>query len=676
MTSNFHQLVWRLGLLLALVSSSYQQEPYDDFSWVLSFAAVGDSYTAGIGAGGVLDVACSRYDGSYAAMMSRQFPNMKNFYNLACSGAKSPDIMAQIEQLPNGLDLAVMTAGGNDLCLSTILSRCILSNVASQSGCNDAVKLAQGGLDTFFEDNVEALIQALDAKMNPNGIIVVLSYAQFFDANTDACTREEWTLLDHTSLPLSPQLRAQMNSLVLQTNAGISAAVSKASSSIPSHIAFANWDDWPAAVNGRFCEEGQSPNPFESANQCGVNGCETGALQFFKLNTSPTPLNPGILFRRQEQAMSRRESEPEQDTSDNYMTEEEWTHYLNQTYSSSISGRGIQQPDCPASSNGIPDFIGKLFHPTLWGHATMMSFALNEVRTVRAEKLGVTPPGCKPNGLTCTNQSPTSYQPYAALTSVQQQVEEFCSTTEQATSHGSNTLPFVFSQTYYAGAPDEVQFIAQFGLSNDPGGFWSTSDCVESFQSLLLQCWMQGNPVGNPTQAVYGGSYLSGFWTYTITPTKQGRSWPPARDLQAAVYAMVNHNDPHKAATYWVRGASWATWDFGQQTLLANWLKCGNNAAPARWAFEYYQTPDLGFEWQAVIQGQNSDTLWCMSNGLVIQEAGGPPGTQLSVLEELPNDVWEFVCNPDIDFDELSCNNDCVGYVACAEWCNAYCAPF
>lgn len=36
----------------------------------------------------------------------------------ACSGANSQDIAGQIDQLPNGqLDLVVMTAGGNDLCL-------------------------------------------------------------------------------------------------------------------------------------------------------------------------------------------------------------------------------------------------------------------------------------------------------------------------------------------------------------------------------------------------------------------------------------------------------------------------------------------------------------------------------------------------------------------------------
>lgn len=104
-------------MFLALAVGSHQQQAYDDFSWVENFAIVGDSYTAGIGSGSLIDYDCSRYDGSYAAMMSKQFAGLKNVYNKACSGAQTPDIMSQIQSLPGNLDLAVLTAGGNDLCL-------------------------------------------------------------------------------------------------------------------------------------------------------------------------------------------------------------------------------------------------------------------------------------------------------------------------------------------------------------------------------------------------------------------------------------------------------------------------------------------------------------------------------------------------------------------------------
>lgn len=105
-----------------LVSRDPSSDP-TDFSWIKKWAAVGDSFTAGIGSGGAYskqseDISCSRYDYSYPIIMNHFFgPSVKTFKYDACSGATSVDIASQISGLPNDLDLAVLTAGGNDLCL-------------------------------------------------------------------------------------------------------------------------------------------------------------------------------------------------------------------------------------------------------------------------------------------------------------------------------------------------------------------------------------------------------------------------------------------------------------------------------------------------------------------------------------------------------------------------------
>ncbi len=109
-------------LLLALVGHGVQQSaPYDDFSWIERMGIVGDSYTAGIGAGRPVrgGESCSRYTGSWATIMPRMFTRLRgdNIFDLSCSGAKTPEISQQIQSLPGNLDLAVLTAGGNDLCL-------------------------------------------------------------------------------------------------------------------------------------------------------------------------------------------------------------------------------------------------------------------------------------------------------------------------------------------------------------------------------------------------------------------------------------------------------------------------------------------------------------------------------------------------------------------------------
>jgi len=97
-----------------------------DFSWVKTLAAVGDSFTAGIGAGNILgtvfhqkeDWLCSRYDLSYPRLINGVIgPSVDNFQFPACSGARSGQILEQVVSLKEDIDLAIMTAGGNDLCL-------------------------------------------------------------------------------------------------------------------------------------------------------------------------------------------------------------------------------------------------------------------------------------------------------------------------------------------------------------------------------------------------------------------------------------------------------------------------------------------------------------------------------------------------------------------------------
>ena len=99
-----------------------------DFSWIKNWAAIGDSFTAGIGSGDLVtdnadDKSCSRYDYSYPTIMNRIFgPSVSKFTFTACTGATSQDVFGQANALPSGLDLVVLTLGGNDLCLVSSVS--------------------------------------------------------------------------------------------------------------------------------------------------------------------------------------------------------------------------------------------------------------------------------------------------------------------------------------------------------------------------------------------------------------------------------------------------------------------------------------------------------------------------------------------------------------------------
>jgi hypothetical protein len=75
------------------------------------FAAIGDSYAAGLGAGHVMDRNCKRYNQSYANLINGD-PRLgdqdevgRRFDNLACAGATIRDVLEkQISWLDDGVD--------------------------------------------------------------------------------------------------------------------------------------------------------------------------------------------------------------------------------------------------------------------------------------------------------------------------------------------------------------------------------------------------------------------------------------------------------------------------------------------------------------------------------------------------------------------------------------------
>ena len=105
---------------------SKRQDPgLDDeieLSFIQRWAAIGDSFTAGIGSGD-LDRSpgayeCSRYTYTWPNIVNRAIgSDSNNFQYLACSGARSYDVFQQVQQLEGNLDLVMLTAGGNDFCL-------------------------------------------------------------------------------------------------------------------------------------------------------------------------------------------------------------------------------------------------------------------------------------------------------------------------------------------------------------------------------------------------------------------------------------------------------------------------------------------------------------------------------------------------------------------------------
>ncbi|KAH7015990.1 SGNH hydrolase-type esterase domain-containing protein [Macrophomina phaseolina] len=237
---------------------------------IRKWAAVGDSYSAGIGAGRKLQDSgrCSRYDLSLPMQLQayRGMPSPKpQFEFLSCSGATAPQILEQqVSALGNGYDMIVVSAGGNDVGLSDILNRCIYQWLPGRdSDCQGQLDRTVALIRGALPNNLAALAQALGPKLGPGGFVYWTGYAQFFDDSDPWCDRVTWSFWYNVEPAAQKQYltrarRTRMNDLTLAVNRVIRETVARAG---PQFV-YIDYDADFGRMFGRYCEPGvREPDP-------------------------------------------------------------------------------------------------------------------------------------------------------------------------------------------------------------------------------------------------------------------------------------------------------------------------------------------------------------------------------------------------------------------------------
>ncbi len=242
----------------------------DDHSWVTKFAAVGDSYAAGIGAGDIMTHddplgSCSRYDLSYPQLIqsdARMGPkDGRTFQHLACSGATSQEILEeQVPRLEGGQKLITVSAGGNDVGFADVVMDCIYQiRPVGPDGCDKTLDALQKKVENELEDNLMALGKALVKKLdggNQPGTMYWTGYAKFWNDQTDGCNDQSWATWynvdDVDRVFLTKENRRRMNKMTDEVNVKIVKVVK----SLGEQVVFVNYDDYFGQSKGRFCDVG------------------------------------------------------------------------------------------------------------------------------------------------------------------------------------------------------------------------------------------------------------------------------------------------------------------------------------------------------------------------------------------------------------------------------------
>ncbi|KAF9887251.1 hypothetical protein FE257_010379 [Aspergillus nanangensis] len=633
----------------ASIEGTSQDRSHDwrDMGWINRWGAIGDSYTAGIGAGQLwpnsLSVSiprtsyhCSRYDESWVANLYRAFgPSAKYFEYRACSGARTAEILQQAKDLGNDMDLVVMSAGGNDLCLADIIKRCIFMPMLG--GCDQVLVKAEGNIREILKWNVREILKELDSHMAKNSVVILVGYAQFFHLSPDCEKKHDftWPRTGIISTHLTVDLRARFNSLVNDTNHIFKEIVREiqVANGYKYKIGYADWDEWPQLeeVQGQFCwpdTTGLVPDPtqpnlhfFKSKTAIGRNN----ELKFINgsLENGPLAVNGSVNASFEDFALTTEKRSGWHESIYKTLVDRTLNPLTDVLERLNIRAPPANRPPkCPSDDRWglpvqLPDDIGKMFHPTIVGHRTIASSVLYAISVTR---YSIHHGGKEPSGQFMCSVTPgtdshaSAWRHYVSPQILDGTYKIYC---DQLNTY--NTPDWHDSRGFFVGSPEEHTY-----------SHWVTGDnikldrekCLESFKKLIYSCDTPHSD--NPRNLKHGGVWDRGNLHYSLTPSpRYQRPWP----LQGPT-GKCQYQDTQFYTMFVIYGAGWATDDWGSSYKNAIDSCLRHYTSPVQldnWHFEYNPQGDQ-YEWSAQFALRRYYHHACVREGHAAKMIGGSHG--------------------------------------------------
>ena len=148
------------------------------------YVALGDSYSAGSGAGpySTAGHSCERSARAFPQLWASQHAPA-SFTSVACAGANTATVLdRQLSALSSRTTLVSLTIGGNDVGFSHVMETCVLE---WDSACIDAVTNAEKSITTTLPGQLDSVLRAIRAHA-PQARIVLLGYPDLYDLSRSA----------------------------------------------------------------------------------------------------------------------------------------------------------------------------------------------------------------------------------------------------------------------------------------------------------------------------------------------------------------------------------------------------------------------------------------------------------------------------------------------------------
>jgi lysophospholipase L1-like esterase len=138
------------------------------------YVALGDSFSSGVGTGSyTLSSSCRRGVYAYPWLVAQQRPETSLTF-VACSGAKTTDLMAnQIISVTPDTTIVTVTIGGNDIGFSDLIVECTLSD------CSAELDSTRANLRTLLLQRLDMVYSSIRSSAL-NATVIVLGYPRLF----------------------------------------------------------------------------------------------------------------------------------------------------------------------------------------------------------------------------------------------------------------------------------------------------------------------------------------------------------------------------------------------------------------------------------------------------------------------------------------------------------------